>query len=243
MKGKSRKYCLIGVMALAAVTVGLSGCKGPAQMKKEAAEALEQKYHEQFEVLACKEGGIFKDYYTVQAYSVEYPDLIFEASIEDESGAVMDGYVTKRLCDRISEKISQNLGKLENDYYIFTEAMFAGSLVTDPEILLEEYVKREPENKFTVYLCMDKNGASAENIVSASVDMMNGISGISGSVSVYLGDAKLLVDIQEYVTSHDTTYAEFDDMTGEARIGSVPFENGSFCLTEENFRKMAGDRL
>lgn len=243
MEGKSRKYCLIGVMVLAAVTVDLTGCKGPAQMKKEAAEALEQKYHEQFEVLACKEGGLFKDYYMVQAYSVEYPDLIFEASIEDKSGAVMDGYVTKRLCDRISEKISQNLGKLENDYYIFTEAMFSESLVADPEILLEEYVKKEPGNEFTIYLCMDKNGASVENIVAASVDMMNGISGISGSVSIYLLDTELLADIQEYVTSHDTTYAEFDDMTDEARVGCVPFENGGFCLTEENFRKMAGDRL
>ena len=66
-----------------------------------------------------------------------------------KSGNGRDSYVTKRLCDRLSDKISQNLGILENDYFVFTEAMLGDTLLTDPMVSLEDYMKDGP-NKFTV---------------------------------------------------------------------------------------------
>ena len=134
-------------MAMAAA--GLTGCENAKARKKQAAEALEQKYHEKFEVTDYRNAGFMADYYTVQAYADEYPDLLFEASVDIKSGNVMDSYVTKRLCDRLSDKISQNLGILENDYFVFTEAMLGDTLLTDPMVSLEDYMKDGP-NKFTV---------------------------------------------------------------------------------------------
>lgn len=243
MKWRNRKFYLAGVILLGISAAVLGRCADTVCKKRTVSRALEQKYQEKFEILCYRKGGIFRDYDTVQAYAVEYPELIFEASIEKGSGAIMDEYAIKRLCDRLSKKISQNLETLENDYYVFTEAMFSASLVTDQKISMEEYIGKEPENSYTIYLCLDEEGASVQNIIDASINMMNGIPGIKGSVSFYLADAELLSDIREYVKSHDTTYAEFDDMTEEAWIGSVSFENGSFCLTEEDLRTMAGNRL
>jgi hypothetical protein len=243
MKRKTVKYYLIGVVGLAAVVGGLEGCASPSREKAQAAEMLEQKYQEKFEITDYKAAGILEDYYTVKAYSTEYPELLFQASIDSETGAVMDSYVTKRLCDRLSDKISQNLRNLECDYYVFAEAMLSDSLIEDPNVSLETYQKEEPWNRFTIYLCMDQDGANIQNIVSSLADMLNGTADISGSVSMYLGDAEMLAEIQNYVTSHDDTYSEFDEMTENVRIGSVPFENGHFSLTEDNFRKMAGDLI
>lgn len=222
--------------------VELTGCADASARKKQAAEALEQKYHEAFQVTDCRNAGFMADYYTVQAYADAYPDLLFQASVDIKSGAVMDSYVTKRLCERISEKISQNLGALENDYYVFTEAMLGDTLLTDPMVTVEEYLKDGP-NKFTVYLCMNQEKASARNIAESTGKMMDGISEISGSVSFYLTDTEQMKSIQEYVTSHDDTYGDFDEMVAEAYIGSVKFENGNFYLSEDELVKMAGDRL
>ena len=227
-------------MAMAAA--GLTGCENAKARKKQAAEALEQKYHEKFEVTDYRNAGFMADYYTVQAYADEYPDLLFEASVDIKSGNVMDSYVTKRLCDRLSDKISQNLGILENDYFVFTEAMLGNTLLTDPMVSLEDYMKDGP-NKFTVYLCMNQENANIQNITEALGKLLDGITGIHGSIAFYLMDSELLKNVQEYVTSHDDTYGDFDEMVEDAYIGSTEFENGSFYLSEDALREMAGGRL
>ena len=227
-------------MAMAAA--GLTGCENAKARKKQAAEALEQKYHEKFEVTDYRNAGFMADYYTVQAYADEYPDLLFEASVDIKSGNVMDSYVTKRLCDRLSDKISQNLGVLENDYFVFTEAMLGDTLLTDPMVSLEDYMKDGP-NKFTVYLCMNQENANIQNITEALGKLLDGITGIHGSIAFYLMDSELLKNVQEYVTSHDDTYGDFDEMVEDAYIGSTEFENGSFYLSEDALREMAGGRL
>ena len=221
---------------------GLTGCENAKARKKQAAEALEQKYHEKFEVTDYRNAGFMADYYTVQAYADEYPDLLFEASVDIKSGNVMDSYVTKRLCDRLSDKISQNLGILENDYFVFTEAMLGDTLLTDPMVSLEDYMKDGP-NKFTVYLCMNQENANIQNITEALGKLLDGITGIHGSIAFYLMDSELLKNVQEYVTSHDDTYGDFDEMVEDAYIGSTEFENGSFYLSEDALREMAGGRL
>ena len=227
-------------MAMAAA--GLTGCENAKARKKQAAEALEQKYHEKFEVTDYRNAGFMADYYTVQAYADEYPDLLFDASVDIKSGNVMDSYVTKRLCDRLSDKISQNLGILENDYFVFTEAMLGDTLLTDPMVSLEDYMKDGP-NKFTVYLCMNQENANIQNITEALGKLLDGITGIHGSIAFYLMDSELLKNVQEYVTSHDDTYGDFDEMVEDAYIGSTEFENGSFYLSEDALREMAGGRL
>ena len=227
---------------MAMTAAGLTGCENASVRKKQAAEALEQKYHEKFEVTDYRNAGFMADYYTVQAYADEYPDILFEASVDIKSGNVMDSYVTKRLCDRLSDKISQNLGVLENDYFVFTEAMLGDTLLTDPMVSLEDYMKDGP-NKFTIYLCMNQENANIQNIAAALGKMLDGITGIGGSIAFYLMDSELMQNVQEYVTSHDDTYGDFDEMVEDAYIGSTEFENGSFYLAEDALREMAGGRL
>ncbi len=243
MKKEKLKHYLMGVMILAAVVTELSGCSSPSLRKKQAAEALQQKYGEEFEISAYKSEGLLDDYYTVIAYAAEYPDLPFKASVNTKTGNVSDAYVAKRLCDRISDKISLNLGSLETDYYVYTETMLDGTAVTDAMVTLEDFMKEGPGNRFTVYLFMNREGAAVQNIVSAFGNILNDLTEMSGTVCLYLADEEMLAGVQEYVTSHDNTHSEFDEMTEEAYIGSVSFENGRISLTENNLKEMAGDRL
>lgn len=230
----------MGVVIFLAMATGLYGCASPSQRKAQAKKVFQEKYHEEFEIISYKKASFFEDYYTVKAYAVKYPDLIFRASIDNDSKAFSDSYVMKRICDRMSNKISQNLSTLKNDYYVFTEAMFSDSLITDPEISLEAYIQSEPANKFTIYLCLEQKETNIESIVSSVNHMMDGIPEISGSVSIYLVDSKLLTKIQEYVTTHDNTYSEFDEMVEDARIGSVEFENGNFYLPGSILKEISG---
>ena len=225
------------------VTSGFGGCESPAERKKQATEALEQKYHEKFDIVSYEAPKLLEDYYTVTAYSLEYPDLLFKATLDENNDSVMDSYVTKRLCNRMSEIISKNLGTLEMDYYVFTDALLEDTVLTDPEISVSEYMEENPGNKFMVYLFIEPQKGSVSNIMESLLHMMDGITTVSGTVFFYLADANLLEDIQEYVSSQDDLYTDFDRMTEDAYIGSVKFEKGYFSLSETALKKMVGDQL
>lgn len=225
------------------LTTNLSGCVNPAVQKDKAADALREKYREEFQILSCSQTGPFADYYSVTAYAEEYPDLVFRASVDRESGTVSDTYVTKRVCGRISDKISENIAELSAEYFVFTEAMLGGSALDNPNVTLEEYMQDSPGNQFTVHLCIEREDARAQNIVSALSNMMKDIPDVSGMICIYLADESMLSDIREYVWAHDATYGDFEDMTDEAYIGAVEFVNGNFDLTAENLKEMAGNRL
>lgn len=228
---------------MAAVAIGLEGCASPAMKKEKAKTALQEKYKEDFQIVCYTEAKLFSDYYTVLAYAEEYPDLIFRASVDNKSGMVSDTYVTKRLCDRISDRISENIAALKTEYYVFTEAMFGGTSITNPNVSFDEYMEDGPGNEFTVHLCLGSDGADAQNITESFADMLNGFPEICGVVCIYLTDDPMMSEIREYTVSHDATYSDFEDMTESVYLGAVEFENGSFYMTEGTLREMAGDRL
>ena len=69
---------LTGGIILAIAAFNLSGCESNAQRKEQAEKALEQKYQEKFVITEYKDAGFMADYYVVQAYANEYPDLLFQ---------------------------------------------------------------------------------------------------------------------------------------------------------------------
>ncbi|MCD7884797.1 MAG: hypothetical protein LUI87_14000 [Lachnospiraceae bacterium] len=233
---------LTGVIILAAIA-GIEGFVSPSARRKQAEDLLREKYQEEFVVTSVKEGTIFLDYYTVVAYSRDYPELLFQASIENESGEISDSYVSKRVCDRLSQQVSLNLGNLESGYYVFTEVMLGDTLLTNPEVSLEDYLAEYPSARFTIYLCIEEGGCSASNIVSAAAHMLDNLPAINGSIVLYLADAELMTKIQDYVASNVKIYTDFDRMTEDAEVGIAAVNEGKFSLTENELKDMAGERL
>lgn len=232
---------LTGGIILAIAAFNLSGCESNAQRKEQAEKALEQKYQEKFVITEYKDAGFMADYYVVQAYANEYPDLLFQASVDIESGSIMDSYVSKRLCDRISEKISQNIGTLNTDYYVFTEVMFENTLLGNPMATLEEYMKESPENEFVIYIFLDEKGTEEENVSKSLKNMLNEISGLTGEVALYRVNSEMLTNIEEYLSSHDGIYHDFENMISPFYVGFAEIENSYFFLREDILKRMAGD--
>lgn len=232
---------LTGGIILAIAAFNLSGCGSNAQRKKQAEKALEQKYQEKFEITEYKDAGFMADYYMVQAYADAYPDLLFQASVDLESGSVMDSYVSKRLCDRISEKISQNIGTLNADYYVFTEAMFENTLLENPMATLDEYMRESPENEFVIYIFLNGEETEEENVSKSLKNMLSEISGLTGEAAFYRVNGEVLLQIEEYLTSHDGIYHDFESMVSPFYVGFAEIENSCFFLKEDLLKKMAGD--
>ena len=234
---------MTGVFLMTSSAITLNGCTLPPVAKARAAEALENKYGEKFEITSFQDAGLLQDYYTVDAYACAYPDLPFRATVDEDSYAVSDSYVTKRLCNRISEKISQNIASLSDDYYVYTKAMLDDTLLAYPNVSLDEYLKDSPGEQFTVHLFIVQKENTLNEIATSLINLMDGIEGLNGSVCLYLSDEKLLQEVQDYTSSHIKLYQKFMDLTDSAYMGSVEVTNGSFFLSTEKLTEMAGDRV
>lgn len=236
MKKRVFIYVLIGIVILSFPIMFILGTTFFKKMY--VAKKLESKYQEKFKIVSYEGWNIFDNYYSVKAYSENYPNLKFIASVGMKSGNVTDSYVSKRLCDRVSKEISNNLKTLNDDYYVFTEAALEDTLFTNPMISMEEYLDEMKGQKFSIHLCIDKNNSSAQNIVSSINNMMAGLPEFNGVVYLYFTDSNLLAQIEKYVKSSDKVYSSFDKMTNDNYIGYIEFFNSHVALTEFTLNKM-----
>ena len=121
--------------------------------------------------------------------------------------------------------------------------MLDDTLLTDPMISLEDYLKDSPGEEFTVHLFIEIKENGLEEIANALINLMNGVQNLNGSVCMYLVDSESLQKTKEYIESHTRLYQEFMDLTDKSYIGSVEVNNSSFVLTTDKLRKMAGGQI
>ncbi len=230
MKQFRSKIMLIGVIAMTMLSdTPVYSFPAAKEQMQEAAQILEDKYHEKFEILSLKQPDLGTNYYSVFAYSVDYPDLVFRADISRDAAISTDEYVCDRVCAQMSEKMEENLQALQDDYSIFTEAMLPGTAITDPNASLKAFLEDGP-NKFYIYVCIAKQEESDGTISKELSHILDGLEQIDGTLQLYYVDQELLSDIQGYVTSHDKVYTEFDEMTRDASICTIPFKNSSITI-------------
>lgn len=239
MKNRKTKYIIIVLI----LVVSFFCISNTSFFKKSLISfSLQKKYQEKFKILSLKKTGSFLNYYySATAYSLDYPDLVFNVTLDNES--VQDSYVEKRLCYQVSDAISENLDSLTDEYYVYTEAMFTDSSLTNFSISLEDYFKLEANNLFRIYLFINLNQDTSQDITTAVNKMLNGMPSFDGSIALYFTDSNELVQIKEYLSTHDRCYYEFKQLTERSYVGSISFENSHVSLTEFTLENMASGRL
>lgn len=222
---------------------GLSGCANPASRKEQAKKELEKKYGETFQVTSYNGGAFLEDYYTVEAYADAYPELPFLASVDVKTGNLSDSYVTKRLCNRLSERAMENLFELKDDIYVYTEADLWGTVLTNPEVSLEDYMKDAPKERFNIHVFINHQESSLADIARELNKTLDGISHLNGSLCLYLGSEEQIEKVREYTESHDELYQEFKELTDPLYVGTFDIVSGNVSVTEYALQEMAGDRI
>ena len=102
-------------------------------------------------------------------------------------------------------------------------------------------MRESPENEFVIYIFLDEAGTEKENISKSLKNMLNEIPGLTGEAAFYRVNSELIMNIQEYLTSHDGIYHDFENMVSTFYVGFAEIENSCFFLREDLLSKMAGD--
>lgn len=158
----------------------VSGCGISTQGRmKRAISYLETKYNKEFKAVDYRGQKVGENYYTVVAYSKEYPDLPFKVYVSDDGFS--DEYIVRRFCAKLSDQIMDNM-ELEEGVFVYTQSMLKSTHSTDPDIGVKEYTSENPYDLYTVYLYIDRTVYDAEQIYNACVRGLKGLDSYSGNL-------------------------------------------------------------
>lgn len=224
---------------MTAVSSVLAGCGMTSKDKMEKAkDLLEEKYNEEFEVTEYRGQRVGESYYTVVAYSKEYPDLPFKVYVSDDGFS--DEYIVRRFCAKLSDQIIDNMG-LEEGVFVYTQSMLKSTHSTDPNIGVKEYASENPYDLYTVYFYIDRTAYDAEQIYDACVRGLKGLDSYSGNYIIQLAeDGKTIDSVQDYFTHSDGKYGDLDKIINVRNV-PVNFKNGTVTTGRDSFIREAGE--
>lgn len=206
-------------LSLIFMAAALAGC-GAKEKKKEAERLLEEKYGEAFTVTSYKGYNLGDTYYTVTAYSDDWPTLPFEAHPSLDGSGVTDGYAGRRVCRKVSDLVSENLaGVMPCSVYVHTVAEPADSICPDPDVSVEEFAGTwMPDSRFHIYVHIDNRDWEDVDISGYLQYAMAGLSTIEGSLTVCFSDADTMALTREYVETHTGLGESFFHMLDRRKV-------------------------
>ena len=174
------------------------------------------------EIYPASLGG---EYFTVLAAPASDPDLLFKADIDINDENFSDTYVTRLVCEQITDKISDNLD-LDDDSYLFVHAMGAQPTSYDTSISIEEYVDCGGDD-YTLYLFVTNDEIS--DLVTATPYMLDGLDDrMIGFLRVYIVDEEELSKIEKFMSTLDDGVYDpyFKKLTNGIKYEESKLENG-----------------
>ena len=219
-----KKKAVIFVLLM---SVTLAGCAGKADGRRREAEALlEEKYREEFTVTEYDGQEMGRRYYAVTAYSDSLPDLPFAANVDADGSGVSDGYVCRKVCRKISDRVYENLSDIiPYDIYVHTGMLSEDSVCADPNISIEEFTAEwEPDNRYYIYVHIDNRNWDKTGIEGYLPYALSGLSCLKGNITVYFSAKDTMEKAKEYVDTHTGLFdGYFDLVERKAKVEWVQY--------------------
>lgn len=217
------------------------GCEKLLSHEEIAEQKLEERYHMPFETVSVLGGGILDEYYTVIAYQKDDPKTLFRATVNNDGSGESDNYVCKLVCQKISDRIAENLNDLNGIYYIHTAFLVDPPGLIDVKMTVEQYMEICPDDTYHIYLnyCPEQMNAGA--FYESLSHMFTGLEGMSGRIYLYIVNERVLSDIQEYLEDHDKMYDDYFHIVEAYDVGIIPFKNGKIQLKSSEIKDMVGN--
>lgn len=194
---------------------------------KRAEELLSEKYHEEFVVYQYVGQRMLENFYIINAYACSHPEIPFDAYVAIDGSSISDEYITKILCEKMAQKIMENMAGISGDYYIHIQPMLMSSKGSNTEISIEDYLQSHPSNFYTIYAYFDLK-EKITDLYSKVTQSISNIGKIDGNLLIYQMSGKQISEVQEYVDTHTRIYDEHNDMTEAYLLDVFEFEKGKF---------------
>lgn len=224
MTGISKtKRTLLIFLAVFAVTAVATSCCGRTGKKYLAQKLLQGKCREQFSVSVDKAQELGTGYYSGKAYSMQYPDMPFSVSVDNDGKKFSDNYVARRVCSKIEERIRNNIHPTEGKTLVHVEAMVQGHTLDDPDMTVSDLVDTNPSNRFSIYIF----SASDKLLTGKLEDLLSGLESLpGGTIYIYSMSESAVAEMQKYCKETNTPVSEHVELKDDCVYVEIPFAHG-----------------
>ena len=221
-----------------------NGCgMNQKEYKEQAAGLLNEKYNEDFIIDKYLGQEHMNDYYEVQAYSENHPEVLFEAKVLKDGSGITDEYVASRVCYTIEQKIQTNIEPLPGYMQVDVHAVSNSIDSSDADMTPKQFIEMKTKNKFVVYIYYCPQESDVEGVYSVISKAMQGMDFLSGRMRFYIVEEEVLIQIQDYLEEYANLYYDYEKLLKGSICIEIPFENEVVAMTKEEFEKKAGGKL
>lgn len=222
MTGKTKQMLFVFLTALAVTAVTISSC-GRSGKEQQVQKLLEGKYGERFSVSVDKFQELGAGYYTVKAYSAQYPDMPFSVNVDNNGKNFSDNYVARRVCSRIEKRVYNNIHATKGKLLVHVEAMTHGHGLDDPDMTIPDFVNMNPSNRFSIYIF--SSSAEPSGDIGKLLHGLECLPG--GTIYIYSTSDPTVSKMQKYCTETDTPVSEHVEVKDDCVYAEFPFAYGA----------------
>ena len=257
-----RKIRIQSVSVLLLLSLLLTGCSGnvknyvhtDSSLKREAADALEEKYDEKFEIKEVWNRGQTMFYATCSPEA--NPEIVFEAEVyKDGRGWYSDNYIQALVARKIEERMEAKVNEVFGECHV--EAAFYGGRPTIDDLrertseenptveyfknlTVEEYYELDGNSRLAVYIFIDKNKLDySKERVEKEFDFLTNIYDgepmeMQGAIFQFVNQEKI-DECKQYFAENGMVGSELSYILEDELVFGFSFDTGSMNRTFEEY--------
>ena len=220
---KTKKIMLrIGVIFMSAKLGSLSACGiDKKEWENQTREMLQEKYGEDFEILSIGKsyGNMGNMTYTALCRPKGEEDCLFLTEADKEGTYFQDEYISTLISQKIEHVLEESLQGIAGDCYVHVAPGSKYVDSSDTDMTLEEFLQRNPKNRFAVYAAIEGEPGQIEKVRAALNQALEKIDKINGSLRLSFLDQEGVEAVRERMEQQGITDSRFMELLshGEER--------------------------
>lgn len=202
-----------------------------------AKDLLEEKYEREFEIVSYVGQKAEDQAYSVVAYDVEFPYMLFEALVSLDESYLIDSYVIKRGCWDIKNIIEQNLNEFKGDVFVHVESQLLFLKDKKLDCTYKDFASAFPKNKYSIHMFFVPGEEKTEIRGDSINKFISNLEGLNGYITLYLVTKEKRSEIIQYIEERPKLYGNFKELTKEFVIGRFSFEKGLVDIADKDFHQ------
>lgn len=214
---------------MSAILGSLSACGiDKKAWEDQTREMLQEKYGEDFEILSIGKsyGNMGNMTYTALCRPKGEEECLFLTEADKEGEYFQDEYISTLISQKIENVLEESLQDMAEDCYIHVAPGSKYVDSSDTDMTLEEFLQRNPKNRFAIYAAIEGEEGQTEKVTAALGKALENIDKINGSLRISFLDEQGVEAVRERMQQQGITDSRFMELLSQGEERNFDIKEG-----------------
>lgn len=214
---------------MSAILGSLSACGiDKKAWEDQTREMLQEKYGEDFEILSIGKsyGNMGNMTYTALCRPKGEKECLFLTEADKEGTYFQDEYISTLISQKIEDALEESLEDMAEDCYIHVAPGSKYVDSSDTDMTLEEFLQRNPKNRFAIYAAIEGEEGQTEKVTAALGKALENIDKINGSLRISFLDEQGVEAVRERMQQQGITDSRFMELLSQGEERNFDIKEG-----------------